>query len=148
MSLSGCTCRAGSDRLCPVCMALATRAGVTVAAPVRPPKPKLPSLQVNYPIHEQIFEFYDQLTTVTHQHGWMVTAYWKAAGEDAGLELLLVRPPELLYALVRVPERPLTPMQQKWLAALRKTALEVVEWGVGDVGTMTERLSRKGQACR
>lgn len=105
-------------------------------------KPQLPSLQSQYPESA----FYSVLQTVGHQHGWLAECSWMPHGEDQGLCCWLVRPPELLYALIRRPEQALTPGQRRWLTALRKTSVEVVEWSCADIKGMTERLSRKSQA--
>ena len=106
-------------------------------------KSHLPSLERHYPEAA----FYQALQEVGQAHGWMAECSWMPHGEDQGLCCWLVRPPELLYAFIRVADRPLTPLQAQWLAALRKTRVEVVEWRSDDVKNMQERLSRKRETA-
>lgn len=108
------------------------------------PPPALPSLQVRHPEAA----LYAALQMVGHQHGWLCECSWMPHGEDQGLCCWLVRPPELLYALIRRPGQALTPGQRRWLTALRNTSMEVVEWSCEDVKSMTERLRRKVQTRR
>lgn len=119
--------------------ALLARTGDTHAP--RPRHPALPSLQAPYPESP----FYAALQQVGQEHGWLDECSWLPHGEDQGLCCWLVRPPELLYALIRRPGQALTPGQRRWLSALRETSAEVVEWQSDEVDVMTERLSRKAQ---
>ena len=117
--------------------ALLARRGQTPASP-RAPKRSLPAVERQYPEAA----FYQALQAVGEAHGWLCECSWMPHGEDQGLCCWLVRPPELVYALIRVAERPLTSMQAQWLTALRKTRVEVVEWRSDEVKVMQERLGR------
>jgi hypothetical protein len=100
--------------------------------------PQHPSLHATYPEEP----FYQVLQTVGHQHGWQGLSSWMPDDPDQGLCCWLLRPPELLYVQVTRPGQDLTPIQQRWIRALRQTMVEVLEWSIDDVDSITKRLSQ------
>jgi hypothetical protein len=116
-------------------LAAVKQAGIKLAEPVTPAKPKPHALA---PVLKLIQD-------LAAAHGWAGEDHltYDPDGDDRGLHVILVRE-TIIFAEIQAVKGELSLSQRHWLEALRATGQgEVYEWGPEDVPTIKERLSRR-----
>jgi hypothetical protein len=64
-------------------------------------------------------QFREQIVTLARLRGWAVYWTWTSIHSPAGFpDLVLCRPPRLIFAELKTATATVTPAQQEWLAAL------------------------------
>lgn len=96
------------------------------------------------PIREK--EFLQAVRELAELQGWLCYHTWNSLHSPAGFpDLVLVRPPRVIFAELKVGGRKPTPAQQQWLDTLRGCAgVEVYLWTPECWGEIERTLRRRG----
>jgi hypothetical protein len=74
-------------------------------------------------------QFYSQIRDLAIITGWMIYHTWTSIHSAAGYpDITLVRGDRLVFAELKTDKGRVTPQQQAWIDALRKTKAEVYLW--------------------
>ena len=66
-------------------------------------------------------QYQAQIVKAAKAHGWMVYHTYDSRRSTAGFpDLVLVRPPRLLFAEIKLEKEPVTPSQYEWLTGLKE----------------------------
>lgn len=102
------------------------------------------SMRQRLPIREE--QFLQAVRELAELHGWLCYHTWNSIHSPAGFpDLVLVRPPRIIFAELKVQNRKPTPAQQEWLHQLGNCPqVEVYLWTPADWDTITEVLQKRG----
>lgn len=125
--MRGCTCR--GLELCPQCAALAERAGV-----LQPPE--MPAVSEK--------AFMQAVRKIAEAHAWELFHCYDARKSPAGFpDLVLARPPDLLFVECKTDTGVLSIAQEHWLDVLRLVEhTETYLWTPSRMAAMIARLTR------
>jgi hypothetical protein len=89
-------------------------------------------------------EFMQQVFGIARDFGWSVYhPHLSKFGASGWPDLVLVKPPQLLFAELKTGSNKPTPSQQRWLDLLRAVpSVEVYLWRPSDMQHIAEVLSR------
>jgi len=87
-------------------------------------------------------QFSQQVVDLGHLYGWLIYRTWRSIHSPAGFpDLVMVRPPRLIFAELKSEKGKLTSVQEEWLARLGMlSACEVFLWRPDDFEDIVEVL--------
>ncbi len=88
--------------------------------------------------------FRQQVIALANLYSWKSQFHWTSIHSPAGFpDLVLVKPPRLIFAELKTGQRILTPKQAEWLELLRPCpGVEVYVWRPADFDSIVEVLKR------
>ena len=83
----------------------------------------------------------EQVRDLCKLFGWKMYFSWTSLHSPRGFpDLVLCRPPRIVWAELKSEKGKLTPHQGEWLQALRECGQEVYVWRPGDIEEIVEIL--------
>lgn len=89
-------------------------------------------------------DFQQMIKEAAEYNGWKVQFWWRSFHSPSGFpDLILCKPPRLIFAEIKVPPDKVKPAQQEWLDVLAKLPFaEIFIWYPADWDAITDVLSR------
>lgn len=88
--------------------------------------------------------FQQQIVELAGLYGWRLYHTYESRRSNPGWpDLVLMRPPELVYAELKTEKGRVSPAQRRWLYGLARCGCEVYIWRPSDFDGIHERLKKK-----
>jgi len=93
-------------------------------------------------------DFQQQILDLAGLYGWALKYHTHDSRHSAKgwPDLVLCRPPEILFVEIKTEKGKISPAQSAWLEALRACGLEALLWRPSDWDGLHARLARKNRA--